>query len=63
MIRIVSITKDEAAFMRKQKRVNCFIPRKTTHGKYFLTEEAAALRLLEAYRAGELKSGGVRNGY
>lgn len=43
--------------MRKQKRVKCYIPPKTTHGKYFLTEEADALRLLKEYRAEKLNSG------
>lgn len=57
MITIVPITKDEAMFMRKQKWVKCYIPPKTTHGKYFLTEEADALRLLEEYRADNLKIG------
>lgn len=60
MINIVPITKDEAMFMRRQKRVKCYIPPKTTHGKYFLTEEADALQLLKEYRAGKLKSGRKR---
>lgn len=52
---MIPITKDEAIFLRNQKRVHCHVSRPTRNKKYFLAEEPAALRMLELYRKNKNK--------
>lgn len=55
---MVRITKDEAMYLRGCKRGGHVA--RTTHKKYFVTEEAETLKLLKEYRERIAKQGGQK---
>ena len=56
---IISITKDEAMFMRK-KCPWVHISKQTTNGKRFMEEERKAMFTLREYRSGKYGFGGKK---
>lgn len=59
MIIIVPITKEEAMFIRERcPRVHVSKP--TTHGKRFMEEHPAAMKLLREFRADTDRRGGKK---